>query len=174
MITVGEEFPEFRMTAVGSAIESAEPFFTVTDLTNKWVVLFTWPKDFTFICPTEILAFNALHAEFFERGVTLYGMSTDSEYVHLAWRKSREDLGAVTFPWLSDITRYLSEELGILGPDGVCQRATFIIDPEGIVRHVSVNDDSIGRDPKETLRNIDALLTGQKTPASWQKGDATL
>src|SRR5579883_509931 len=135
MLTVGDKLPRFSLTAV----EGTDPktaFETVTNDTylGKWLVLFAWPKDFTFVCPTEILGFNEIAGEFTDRDAQLVGLSIDSEYVHVAWRQSREDLGAVSFPWLSDLKRELSTALGILDPrEGVALRATVIVDPEGVI-----------------------------------------
>ena len=105
----------------------------------------------------------------------LLGLSTDSDFVHLAWRQSREDLGQVAFPWLADIKRELSAALGILDEnEGVALRATFIVDPEGVIRHASVNDLLVGRNPREVLRILDALQTDELCPCNWQQGDTTL
>jgi len=176
MLTVGKKFPEYNLKAVVST-EMADAF---TDINNdtykgKWTVLFAWPKDFTFVCPTEIAAFGRLNDEFADRDAQLLGMSTDSEFVHLAWRRDHEDLKGLPFPMLADIKRELSQELGILDEaEGVCLRATFVVDPEGIVRHVSVNDLSVGRNPQEILRILDALQTDELCPCNWQKGEDTL
>src|SRR5205823_14010052 len=131
--------------------------------------------DFTFVCPTEIVGFDQLYGEFKDRDTELVGLSTDSDFVHLAWRQSREDLGKVKFPWLADIKRELTQALGILDKnEGVALRATFIVDPEGVIRHASVNDLSVGRNPREVLRILDALQTDGLCPCNWKKGDPTL
>ena len=176
MLTVGDKLPAFTLTAVNGTNPNTA-FATVTDETykGKWLVLFAWPKDFTFVCPTEVVGFNELHGEFKDRDAELVGLSTDSDFVHAAWRQSREDLGKVTFPWLADIKRELSAALGILDTnEGVCLRATFIIDPEGVIRYVGVNDLSVGRNPQEVLRILDALQTDELCPCNWQKGEETL
>jgi lipoyl-dependent peroxiredoxin subunit C len=176
MLTVGDKLPAFALTAVSGA----DPRAAFTPATNesyagKWLVLFAWPKDFTFVCPTEIVGFDDLEREFRDRDAQLLGLSIDSEFVHLAWRQSREDLGKVTFPWLSDIKRELSAALGILEKDaGVALRATFIVDPQGVIRFASVNDLSVGRNPREVLRVLDALQTDELCPCNWQKGEDTL
>jgi len=137
--------------------------------------VFAWPKDFTFVCPTEIVGFDDIGREFRDRDTQLLGLSIDSEFVHVAWRQSRADLGKVAFPWLSDIKRELSSALGILDKDaGVALRATFIVDPEGVIRFASVNDLSVGRNPQEVLRVLDALQTDELCPCNWQKGEDTL
>ncbi|OLI64303.1 alkyl hydroperoxide reductase, partial [Xanthomonas oryzae pv. oryzae] len=159
---------------------SNDPKTAFTRLTEasdagKWKVIFFWPKDFTFVCPTEIAAFGALNSEFADRDTVIYGVSVDSEYVHLAWRQSRADLKTIPFPMLSDIKRELSTALGVLHPEeGVCLRATLIVDPENVIRFVSVNDLSVGRNPHEILRVLDALQTDELGPCNWQKGDAVL
>jgi lipoyl-dependent peroxiredoxin subunit C len=142
MLTVGDKFPAFALTAVNGT-DPARAFAPVTNETyaGRWLVVFAWPKDFTFVCPTEIVGFDGLAREFGDREAQLLGLSVDSEYVHLAWRQSRDDLGRVSFPWLADIKRELSTALGILDRnEGVALRATFIVDPEGVIRFVAVND----------------------------------
>ena len=176
MLTIGDRFPEFRLKAVSSADVPAE-FDEITheSFPGRWTVYVFWPKDFTFVCPTEILGFAERDKQFRERDAQLIGVSTDSEYVHVAWRQSREDLAAVPYPWLSDIKRELSSALGVLHRDeGVAVRATFIVDPDGVIRFVAVNDLDVGRDPREVLRVLDALQTEALTPCGWKTGDDTL
>ena len=176
MLTIGDKFPSFDLKAVVSTdIKSA--FAQVTDKSDagKWKVVFFWPKDFTFVCPTEIAAFGKLNKAFNERDAVVYGVSTDSEFVHLAWRQNHADLKALPFAMLADIKRELSQELGILDKaEGVCLRATFIVDPDGIIRFVAVNDLSVGRNPQEVLRVLDALQTDELCPCNWQKGEEVL
>jgi alkyl hydroperoxide reductase subunit AhpC len=176
MLTVGDKFPAFALTAVnGTDPKSAFTAVSNETYAGKWLVVFAWPKDFTFVCPTEIVGFDRLAPEFRDRDAELLGLSIDSEFVHLAWRQSRADLGRVSFPWLSDIKRELSAALGILAKDaGVALRATFIVDPEGIIRFAAVNDLSVGRNPEEVLRVLDALQTDELCPCNWQKGEDTL
>src|SRR5690606_1990640 len=119
--------------------------------------------------------FGELNEDFADRDAVLIGGSTDSEFVHVAWRQSRDDLKAVTYPWLADIKKELCAALGILDKEeGVANRATFIVDPDGIIRFVSVNDLSVGRNPKEVIRVLDALQTDELCPCNWQKGEETL
>ena len=176
MKTIGDRLPAFQLPLVGP--EDGPPAFPTLsseDLEGKWVVLFYWPKDFTFVCPTEIVGFDQLHEDFVDRDAVVLGASTDTEFVHHAWRQSREDLGAVRFPWLADFKRALAEDLGILHPEeGVAMRATFLVDPDGVIRHVSVNDLDVGRSPEEVLRVLDALQTDELCPCNWQQGDETL
>jgi peroxiredoxin (alkyl hydroperoxide reductase subunit C) len=176
MLTVGQRFPDFRLKAVVSN-DLSDAFIDVDSKKNagSWQVWFFWPKDFTFVCPTEIKGFADLQPEFSERDALLFGASTDSEFVHLAWRKDHEALRALPFPMLSDLTRELSAALGILDRDEkVCQRATFVVDPEGVIRFVSVTDGSVGRNPDEVLRVLDALQSGELCPCNWKKGQDTL
>ena len=176
MLTVGDKFPDFDLQAV----VSTDPKTAFTQLNQssfpgKWTVVFFWPKDFTFVCPTEIAAFGALNEEFADRDTQVLGASIDSEYVHLAWRQNHEDLKDLPFPMLSDIKRELSTALGVLDKaEGVALRATFIVDPEGIIRFASVNDLNVGRNPQEVLRVLDALQTDELCPCNWQKGEDTL
>ena len=176
MLTVGDRFPAFSLTAVnGTDPKTAFTPASHESYAGKWLVVFAWPKDFTFVCPTEIVGFNEIEREFRDRDAQLLGLSIDSEFVHVAWRQSRADLGKVSFPWLSDIKRELSSALGILDKDaGVALRATFIVDPQGVIRFASVNDLSVGRNPQEVLRVLDALQTDELCPCNWQKGEETL
>jgi lipoyl-dependent peroxiredoxin subunit C len=176
MLTVGDKFPAFDLKATVST-NAKEAFAQLTDKSypGKWLVVFFWPKDFTFVCPTEIAAFGKLNSEFADRDTQVLGASTDSEFVHHAWRVHHDDLRDLPFPMLADIKRDLSQELGILDKaEGVALRATFIVDPEGVIRFVSVNDLSVGRNPQEVLRVLDALQTDELCPCNWQKGEDTL
>jgi lipoyl-dependent peroxiredoxin subunit C len=176
MLTIGHKFPEFKLTGVVSSDASNfKKEITNTTYKGKWLVVFAWPKDFTFVCPTEIAEFGRLNKEFESRNTQVLGMSTDSDYVHLAWRQHHKDLNNLPFPMLSDIKRELSIALGILHEQaGVCNRATFIVDPEGVIRHVSVNDLSVGRNVEEVLRILDGLQNGGLIQCGWKKGDAPL
>ncbi len=178
MLSVGDKFPSYSLTATVSIDKDLKKAFkTITDLeyADKWKVYFFWPKDFTFVCPTEIAAFGKLNKQFQERDAQILGGSTDSEFVHHAWRTHHEDLKNLPFPMLADIKRDLCEQLGILDPkEGVAQRATFIVDPEGVIRFAYVTDLSVGRNPEEVLRVLDALQTDELCPCNWKKGEATL
>jgi peroxiredoxin (alkyl hydroperoxide reductase subunit C) len=176
MLTVGDKFPHFELTGVVSE-DMNHAFQPVSTDSNpgKWKIVFFWPKDFTFVCPTEIAAFGRLAGEFADRDAVVYGVSTDSEYVHLAWRQNHEDLKALPFAMLADIKRELSTALGVLDKkEGVALRATFIVDPEGVIRFAAVNDLNVGRNPQEVLRVLDALQTDELCPCNWQKGQETL
>ncbi len=176
MLGVGEKFPDFKLTATVS-LKKGEEFKEITnqDYRGKWKVYFFWPKDFTFVCPTEIAAFGKLNKEFADRDAQIFGGSTDSEFVHHAWRTHHADLKDLPFPMLADIKRDLTGQLGILDPEaGVAQRATYIVDPEGVIRFAYVTDLSVGRNPQEVLRVLDALQTDELCPCNWQKGEETL
>ena len=176
MLTVGDRLPSFELQAVTS-LEKGKEFQTLTQdsFTGKWKVLFLWPMDFTFVCPTEIAAFGKRNGDFLDRDTQVLGASMDTHFVHLAWRNNHADLKDLPFPMLADTKRELSSALGVLHKEaGVPLRATFIVDPEGIIRHVSVNDLSVGRSVEEVLRVLDALQTDELCPCNWQKGDATL
>lgn len=179
ILSIGQLFPTFKKTAV-VGLEKGKEFITLTsdDLINnngKWTFFFWWPKDFTAVCPTEIIEFNKALAQFTERNTRIIGASTDSEYSHLAWRTQDERLKNIEFPLLADTSKSLAEELGILEQtEKVAFRATFIIDPSGIIRWVSVYGLSIGRNVNECLRVIDALQTKEFCPCNWEKGECTL
>jgi peroxiredoxin (alkyl hydroperoxide reductase subunit C) len=176
MLTVGDRLPAFALTSVVST-NPKTAFAELTEASNpgKWKVVFFWPKDFTFVCPTEIAAFGKLNGEFNDRDAVIYGVSIDSEFVHLAWRQNHADLKDLPFPMLADIKRELGSAMGVLDKTaGVALRATFIVDPEGVIRFVSVNDMSVGRNPQEVLRVLDALQTDELCPCNWQKGDDVL
>ena len=174
---VGEKFPSFSLKATVSSEFNDNTFLEINNKSypDKWLVLFFWPKDFTFVCPTEIIAFGELNKEFKERNAILLGGSTDSEFVHLAWRQQNPMLKDLPFPMLSDIKRELSQSLNILDEkEGVCQRATFIVDPQGFIRFSMITDLSVGRNPNEVLRVLDALQTGELCGCNWKKGEKTL
>jgi peroxiredoxin (alkyl hydroperoxide reductase subunit C) len=176
MYTVGHPFPEFKLRATVST-QPGKEFEEITNRSypGKWQVLFFWPMDFTFVCPTEIADFGRKNAAFNERNAQVLGASTDTHYVHLAWRNDHPDLRDLPFPMLADTKRELSTALGILDKDeGVCLRATYLVDPEGVIRFVSVNDLSVGRNVNEVLRMLDALQTGELTACGWTPGEPTL
>ena len=181
MLTIGRNFPEFKLTGVFSEdapfdedYEDGGAFREVTNATysGKWIVLFSWPKAFSPLCPLEVIEFSRLNSKFEESNAQVLGVSTDSDVVLDAWRKSNEDLNKSPFPMLSDVKHELSRSLGIINIDaGVCNRATFIVDPKGVIRHVSVNDLTIGRNIEEVLRILQALQADGATPCDWQEGD---
>jgi peroxiredoxin (alkyl hydroperoxide reductase subunit C) len=176
MLTIGDKFPKFDLQAVVSLDKGKEFAQVSTDShAGKWKVVFFWPKDFTFVCPTEIAAFGKANRDFLDRDAQVLGVSTDNEYVHLAWRKSHPDLKDLPFPMIADVRRELTTALGILHPNaGVAMRATFIVDPENTIRFASVTDLDVGRNVDEVLRVLDALQTDELCPCNWHKGEPTL
>ena len=176
MLTVGDKFPAFRLQAVVSR-EKGREFQEITERSHpgKWTVAFLWPMDFTFVCPTEIAEFGRRNRDFQDRDAQVLGISTDTHFVHLAWRNDHEDLWDLPFPMVADTKRELSSALGVLHKEqGVPLRATFIVDPEGVIRFASVNDLSVGRNVDEVLRVLDALQTDELCPCNWKKGEPTL
>ena len=178
VISLGSSFPAFKKKAVVSTQKGKEFAEITNELSTahgKWMVMFWWPKDFTFVCPTEIAEFNKKWSDFDDRDAVLVGASTDSEFVHVAWRRDHADLHDLRFPMLADTSKSLAEELGILeSEEKIAYRATFIIDPQGIVRWVSLYDLSVGRNVQEVLRVLDALQTDELCPCNWSKGEETL
>jgi alkyl hydroperoxide reductase subunit AhpC len=175
MLTVGDTFPNFELQSVVSREKGKEfaPKLTHKSHEGKWLVVFFWPMDFTFVCPTEIAEFGKKAGDFADRDAQVLGVSTDTHFVHLAWRNNHDDLRDLKIPMLADTKRELSTALGVLHkPDGVPLRATFIVDPQGIIRWVSVNDLSVGPQRGEVLRTLDALQTDELCPCNWQKGEA--
>jgi peroxiredoxin (alkyl hydroperoxide reductase subunit C) len=175
MIIPGQKLPAFKLRACVSTEKGKE----FSDITNeyhagKWLVLYFYPKDFTFVCPTEIVEYDNAQKELADRDAVLLGGSTDNEFSHLAWRKAHADLGKITHP-LVFLSPTFANQLGVIHPEvGVALRATLIIDPQGVVRHVTVNDLAVGRNVKETIRTLDAFQTGELCPCDWKPGDKTL
>jgi len=173
VLTVGERFPEFRANAcVGGRDQSLTTIDRSTHA-DQWVVYFFYPKDFTFVCPTEIVEFNTKASEFAQRGAAIVGGSTDNEYCHLEWCRSHPGLKDLSFPLIN--ASKLAPELGILDrEENVCLRATFIVDPEGTIQFASAYNLEVGRNVDEVLRVLDALQSDALTPCNWQKGQETL
>lgn len=177
MLTIGDKFPQFNLTAAVSTESMDKAFTQINNETykGKWLCVFFWPKDFTFVCPTEIAEFGKLNGDFKDRDCQILGASVDSEFVHLAWRRDNESLKDLPFPMLADIKRELSLSLGILDKDaGVAQRATFLVDPQGFIRFVSVTDMKVGRNPNEVIRVLDALQADELCPCNWKPGQDTI
>ncbi len=177
-VLVTKEAPNFTAPAVmpNGVIEES---FKLADLRGKYVVLFFYPLDFTFVCPTEIIAHHKRMAQFREKGVAVVGISIDSQFTHFAWRNtSIEDggIGAIDFPLVADVKHEIAQAYGIEHPDaGVALRASFLIDRDGIVQHQVVNNLPLGREVDEMLRLVDALQFseehGEVCPAGWKKGE---
>ncbi|MEU1524100.1 peroxiredoxin [Nocardia rhamnosiphila] len=183
LLTIGDQFPAYDLTAVIggdlSKVDAQQPddYFTrVTsaDHAGKWRIVFFWPKDFTFVCPTEIAAFGKLNEEFADRDAQVLGASVDNEFVHFQWRAQHEDLKTLPFPILSDLKRELAAATGVLNADGVADRATFIVDPNNEIQFVSVTAGSVGRNVDEVLRVLDALQSDELCACNWKKGDPTI
>lgn len=166
---VGRAAPDFKLQGVSH--ENFEDY-ALSQFRGKWVVLFFYPLDFTFICPTEITGFSKHYDEFEKLNTVVLGASTDSVHSHKAWLK---DLGPLRFPLLADTNHQLSRDYGVLiEEEGIALRGTFIIDPEGKVRYALVHDNGVGRSVKETLRALTALQTGELCPVEWTPGEKTL
>ena len=177
MLTIGDQFPSMTIPVQQgvAALPAGETLDLTTAYPGKWKVLFYWPKDFTFVCPTEIVGYSDIRSDFEDRDAVLIGASTDTAHVHLAWRKSDADLAAADFPWLADNGAKLADALGIVDKnEHVAFRATFIIEPDNVIQAVQVNGLNVGRNPAETLRVLDALQTDELCPCNWNKGDDVL
>lgn len=176
MLTIGDNFPDFKVLATVST-DFKNAFIDITNKSypGKWLCVFFYPKAFSFVCPTELKVFSDLQPEFQLRDCQILATSVDSEYVHLAWRRDHKDLRELPFPMLADVKRELSQALGIIDKNaGVSMRATFLVDPDGVIRFVDVTDLSVGRNVREVLRVLDALQTNALCPCDWNKGDANL
>jgi alkyl hydroperoxide reductase subunit AhpC len=170
MIQVGQRAPDFTLDGVldGEFVE-----VNLAAQLGNWVVLFFYPLDFTFVCPTEIRGFAQRRGEFEELGAKLFGASVDSKYSHLAW--CEHELGKLGFPLLSDMTRDVARDYGVLlANEGHTLRGTFIIDNEGVLRYMVVHDNNVGRNTEETLRVLQALQTGELCPVDWRPGEETI
>lgn len=166
---IGQKAPSFTMEGV---YKQQFKKVQLSEFKGKWVVLFFYPLDFTFVCPTEITQFSTKHADFEKLNAKVLGCSVDSVHSHKAWLK---DLGDLKFPLLSDITKKVSYEYGVLLEDeGIATRGTFIIDPKGVVRYACIHDLNVGRSVDETLRVLKALQTGELCPVEWTPGKKTL
>ena len=175
MLTVGDKLPQFNLKAtVSTDLNNAFADIDNNTYAGKWLVLFFYPKDFTFVCPTEIAGFAALDQAFKDRDAQLLTGSTDSEFVHHAWRTHHKDLANLPFPMLADIKKEFCSDLGILTSEGFAQRATFIVDPNGEIQFAYVTAGSVGRSPEEVLRVLDALQTDELCPCNWKQGEDVL
>jgi peroxiredoxin (alkyl hydroperoxide reductase subunit C) len=176
---VTKEAPDFCAKAVMP--DGSFKDISLRDYRGKYVVLFFYPLDFTFVCPTEIIAFSETAPQFEALGVQLLGCSVDSHYTHLAWRntpRSQGGLGDIRYPLIADLDKKISQDYGVLLPGGIALRGLFLIDREGIVRHQVVNDLPLGRSTDEVLRMVKALQFfekhGEVCPANWKDGSATI
>lgn len=182
MLGVGETLPEFKVVGVKPGFmrheengESAFETVTKESFPGKWKVIFFYPKDFTFVCPTEIVAFAKLNDDFADRDTIVLGGSTDNEFVKLAWRREHKDLNKLNQWSFADSTGALVDQLGVREHEaGVALRATFIVDPDNVIQHVSVNNLNVGRNPDEVLRILDGLQTDELCPCNRAVGGSTL
>jgi alkyl hydroperoxide reductase subunit AhpC len=189
MKTVGDKVKNFAVTGVKpGALTPDNAFETITDKSfeGKWKIIVFYPKDFTFVCPTEIVAYDKLNKDFADRDAVLLIGSTDNEFCKLAWKNAHEDLQKTTCWFFADTARDLEDvwdedvqslvqQLGVFyKPAGAALRATFIVDPENVIQHVTVNNLNVGRNPEETLRILDALQTGELCQCNRQVGESTL
>lgn len=182
MLGIGDKLPEFNITGVKPGFnkheengQSAFEAITEKSFEGKWKVYFFYPKDFTFVCPTEIIEFAKLEEEFADRDCVVLGGSTDNEFCKLAWRREHEGLKGLNQWSFADINGSLVDGLGIRDLDaGVALRATFIVDPDNVIQHVSVNGLNVGRNPKETLRILDALQSDELCPCNRAVGGDTI
>ncbi len=176
---VTKNAPDFTAKAV-MANNSFEEL-TLSSLRGKYVVLFFYPLDFTFVCPSEIIAFDKALDKFKEKGCEVVGVSVDSEFTHLAWKNTPVEeggIGKVRYPLVADLNKSISRDFGVLFDESVALRGLFLIDREGVVRHAVINDLSLGRSVDEALRMLDALRFteehGEVCPANWKEGDEAM
>lgn len=173
MLSVGDIFPKFQVQACTGLTQNSIETLSDEDFEGKWQVYFFYPKNFTVICPTEIVGFNALLEKFKNRDTAVIGGSTDNEYCHLAWRQAHEDLKELGFPLIA--AGQLARMLGILNTsENVCHRATFIVNPEGVIQYANCHNEAVGRSVEEILRVLDALQSNELCPCNWKEGEATL
>jgi peroxiredoxin (alkyl hydroperoxide reductase subunit C) len=177
---LAKKAPEFKSPAV-LPNNTIKEDFSLDVVKGKYTVLFFYPLDFTFVCPTELIEFNRKLSEFKERGVEVIGVSIDSQFTHLAWKNTpveKGGIGNIQYPLVADLTKQISTDYGVLLDSGVALRGTFLIDKEGIVKHSVINDLGLGRNIDETLRMVDALQHlerhGEVCPAGWNKGDEAM
>ncbi|MEZ0168257.1 peroxiredoxin [Microvirga sp. TS319] len=181
MLGIGEKLPAFSVTGVkpkfNEHVENGESAFeTVTEASfpGKWKIIFFYPKDFTFVCPTEIAEFARLSGEFADRDAVILGGSTDNEFVKLAWRRDHKDLNRLPIWQFADTNGSLVDGLGVRSPDGVAYRYTFVVDPDNTIQHVYATNLNVGRNPKDTLRVLDALQTDELCPCNREVGGEIL
>jgi peroxiredoxin (alkyl hydroperoxide reductase subunit C) len=173
---VTRQAPDFTATAV-LGDDSFQADFNLSSLRGKYVILFFYPLDFTFVCPSEIIAFNQQLDAFRERECEVVGVSVDSHFTHLAWRRTAEKdggIGQIGYPLVADLDKSIAREYGVLHDDSIALRGLFLIDRDGVVRHCVINDLPLGRNVDEALRMLDALrfheAQGDVCPANWEKG----
>ncbi|CAH1659020.1 Alkyl hydroperoxide reductase C [Hyphomicrobiales bacterium] len=181
MLGIGDKLPTFQVTGVKPGFNNHEEggvsaFEAITEASfpGKWKIIFFYPKDFTFVCPTEIAEFARLADDFADRDAVVLGGSTDNEFVKLAWRRDHKDLNKLPIWSFADTNGSLVDGLGVRSPDGVAYRYTFIVDPDNVIQHVYATNLNVGRAPKDTLRVLDALQTDELCPCNREVGGETL
>ena len=173
-LSIGAPAPDFRCGAYDPAADNVEAAYSLSDFRGKWVLLFFYPLDFTFVCPTELIRLGEMQAEFEKADCQILGASVDSAFSHQAWFKSDKRLASVKFPILSDLTKDLGFDYGCLHPDGMHLRGAFLIDPDGVLQSITVNNLPVGRNPEEILRTLKAFQSGDLCPVNWNEGEKTL
>lgn len=184
VLTIGDEFPEYDFKAVVGGVLSELPVSKEEDFfcrvrsadvkAGQWRLVVMWPKDFTFVCPTELAGIAGVYEDLQERNCDVVAVNTDSEYVHLAWRSKDELLRDIPFPLATDSVHDFLKEAGVLNSEGVCDRASFLVDPDNKIQFVSVDAGSVGRNAEELVRQLDALQSGGLTSCGWHPGEPTL
>ena len=177
MIQIGDKIPDIESDAL---VEDEFRKIKFSDFSGKWLVIAFYPADFTFVCPTELEELAKMHPEFKKAGAEIVSVSVDTHYVHFAWHESSPAVGKVRYPMIADPTRKICNAFGtLIEESGLSRRATFIVDPDGIVKSMHLHDNTIGRSAKEILRQVKAASyvrehPGEVCPASWEPGDETL
>lgn len=177
-LQIGRQAPHFEAAAYDRTKNNTDAQFTnvkLSDLQGKWVCLFFYPLDFTFVCPTELVAFNKAVGDFADRNTVLLTASTDSVYSHKGWCDNNADLKDLKYLMLSDLTRKISAAYGVLDEEkGIAYRGIFLIDPQGTLRWLAIHDLGVGRNVAEVIRVLDALQTDKLCPCNWKPGEKTL
>ena len=184
VLTIGDEFPEYDFKALAGGVlselpvKSEEDYFTRVSSAGlepgQWRLILMWPKDFTFVCPTELAGIAGVYEDLQERNCDVVAVNTDSEYVHLAWRSKDELLRDIPFPLCTDPTHEVLKQVGVINREGFCDRASFLVDPDNKIQFVTVDAGSVGRNADEIVRQLDALQSGGLTTCGWHPGEPTL
>ncbi len=171
-LAIGKPAPDF--TAPAFTKGSVDEKISLSDYKGKWVLLFFYPLDFTFVCPTELIELGKIREEFDKVNCQIIGASVDSVFSHKGWADADEQIAKLGFPLLSDLTKDISYDYGILHDDGMSLRGAFIIDPDGVLQSMTINNLPVGRNPQELLRTVKAFQTGDLCPVNWDERKATL
>jgi peroxiredoxin (alkyl hydroperoxide reductase subunit C) len=174
ILAIGEPAPLFTAPAYDPKKDDVGAKVSLSDYKGKWVLLFAYPLDFTFVCPTELIALGKMEKEFSENNCQILGMSIDSTFSHQAWFKADKRLAPVSFPIIADLTKEIGYNYQCLHKDGIHFRGAFLIDPNGILQSMTVNNLPVGRNPQELLRTLKAFQTGDLCPVNWNEGEDTL